>query len=288
MRDTLGHSGATWTANSLTAGGKAASGLLRAFESIGTSVWTALGTVGTSARFGVQVARSVSDVRTWLAMVSVQMRLLGVASLPIAAFVALFTGIVIALLASYSLRNAAVPLYFIGTSAEKAITMELAPVLTGLALSGRVGANIAAELGTMRISEQVDALETLTIDPNAYLVVPRVLAGTLSFPIIVGLAMIVGLISAWISSAWLLDLATADFVKGVRLYFSVFDVQYGMVKGASFGFAVTLAACRSGLNARGGAAGVGQAATRAVVEGSVWILVLDAFWAMSWLLGRAR
>jgi phospholipid/cholesterol/gamma-HCH transport system permease protein len=257
-------------------------------EAIGASVQTALETVGISARFGVQVARAAADVRTWLAELPAQMRLLGVESMPIAAFIALFTGMVIALLASYSLGNAAVPLYLIGTSAEKAITMELAPVLTGLALAGRVGANIAAELGTMRVTEQVDALETLAYDPNAYLVVPRVLAGTLTFPIIVGLAMIIGVVSAWVASVWLLDLATADFVKGVRLYFQVFDVQYGVVKGASFGLAVTLAACRSGLNARGGAAGVGQAATRAVVEGAVWILVLDAFWALTWLLGRAR
>lgn len=287
MSETMQASGATWPSGT-TDGGGTVPGAFRALEAIGASVRTALGTVGTSARFGAQVARSAADVRTWLAELPAQMRLLGVASLPIASFVALFTGIVIALLASYSLRNAAVPLYFVGTSAEKAITMELAPVLTGLALAGRVGANIAAELGTMRVTEQVDALETLAFDPNAYLVVPRVLAGTLTFPIIVGLAMIIGVVSAWIASVWLLDLATADFVKGVRLYFEVFDVKYGIVKGASFGFAVTLAACRSGLNARGGAAGVGQAATRAVVEGVVWILVLDAFWALSWLLGRAR
>jgi len=100
--------------------------------------------------------------------------------------------------------------------------------------------------------------------------------------------MIIGVASAWVASVGLLDLSTADFVKGVRMYFQVFDVQFGVVKGASFGLAVTLAACRSGLNARGGAAGVGQAATRAVVEGAVWILVLDAFWAVTWLLGRAQ
>ena len=257
-------------------------------EFIGASVQAALETVGISARFGVQVARAAAEVRTWLAELPAQMRLLGVESMPIAAFISLFTGIVMALLASYSLAGAAVPLYFVATSAEKAITMELAPVLTGLALAGRVGANIAAELGTMRVTEQVDALETLAYDPNAYLVVPRVLAGTLTFPIIVGLAMIIGVAAAWVASVWLLDLATADFVKGVRLYFQVFDVEYGVVKGASFGLAVTLAACRSGLNAQGGAAGVGQAATRAVVEGAVWILVLDAFWALTWLLGRAR
>jgi len=159
-------------------------------------VQAVLETVGTSARFGVQVARSAADVRTWLAELPTQMRLLGVESMPIAAFIALFTGVVIALLASYSLSGATVPLYLIGTSAEKAITIELAPVLTGLALAGRVGANIAAELGTMRVTEQVDALETLAYDPNAYLVVPRVLAGTLTFPIIVGLSMVIGVVAA--------------------------------------------------------------------------------------------
>ena len=265
-----------------------AAGAVRVLEVIGASVQTALETVGISARFGVQVARAAADARTWLAELPAQMRLLGVESMPIAAFISLFTGIVIALLASYSLAGAAVPLYFVGTSAEKAITMELAPVLTGLALAGRVGANIAAELGTMRVTEQVDALETLAYDPNTYLVVPRVLAGMLTFPIIVGLAMVIGVISSWVASVQLLDIASEDFVKGVRLYFQAFDVEYGVVKGASFGLAVTLAACRSGLNARGGAAGVGQAATRAVVEGAVWILVLDAFWALTWLLGRAR
>jgi len=279
---------ATRPVSDTAVGADTAPGVVRWLEVIGARAQTGLETVGVSARFGAQAARAAADARTWLAELPAQMRLLGVESLPIAAFIALFTGMVIALLASYSLGNAAVPLYFVGTSAEKAITMELAPVLTGLALAGRVGANIAAELGTMRVTEQVDALETLAYDPNAYLVVPRVLAGVLTFPIIVGLAMVVGIVSAWAASVVLLDLATADFVKGVRLYFQVFDVEYGVVKGASFGLAVTLAACRNGLNARGGAAGVGQAATRAVVEGAVWILVLDAFWALTWLLGRAR
>src|SRR5919205_382013 len=123
----------------------------------------------------------------------------GVDSLPIALLIATFTGIVLALLASYSFTGA-VPLYFVGTLVEKTMTLELAPVLTGLALAGRVGANIAAELGTMRVTEQVDALETLSYDPHSYLVVPRVLAATLMFPLVVGLAMAVGVLSGWITS----------------------------------------------------------------------------------------
>ena len=262
--------------------------MLDQFQAIGASVRGGLEQLGAAARFALEVGRATADVRTWSPELPAQMRLLGVASLPITAFIALFTGIVLALLASYTLAGAAVPLYFVGTAAEKGIAMELAPVLTGLALAGRVGANIAAEIGTMRVTEQVDALETLAYDPDSYLVVPRVLAGTLTFPILVGLAIVIGVASAWLASELLLDMPTAEFVKGVRRFFDPFDVRYGMVKAASFGFAVTLGACRSGLSASGGAQGVGASATRAVVQGSVAILVLDAFWAVTWLLGRVR
>src|ERR1043166_3953815 len=145
----------------------------------------------------MRTVEAVRDVRTWGPLGTLQMRRLGVDSMPIGLFIATFTGIVLALLASYSFTGA-VPLYFVGTLVGKTIMLELAPVLTGLALAGRVGANIAAELGTMRVTEQIDALETLTYDPIAYLVVPRVVAGTLMFPLIVGAAMVVGVGGGWI------------------------------------------------------------------------------------------
>ena len=241
--------------------------------------------LGRSGRFMGETLRAGRDVATWGPVTTLHARELGVRSLPIAIYIALFTGIVLALLASYSFTGA-VPLYFVGTLVEKTITMELAPVLTGLALAGRVGANIAAELGTMKVTEQVDALETLAFDPYAYLVLPRVIAGTLMFPIVVGLAMVVGVAAGWLASILLLDLSSEEFVKGLRLFFTTFDVRYGLVKAASFGTAVTWIGCMQGLAARGGAEGVGQAATSAVVYSAVVILVLDAFWAVVWLLGR--
>ena len=242
--------------------------------------------VGDAAGYVGDVALATRDARTWLPEATTQARRLGVDSLPIGIFIALFTGVVLALLASYSFTNA-VPLYFVGTLVEKTITMELAPVLTGLALAGRVGANIAAELGTMRVTEQIDALETLGYDPFAFLCVPRALAGTVMFPVVVAAAMLVGVGAGWLASIVLLDLSSSEFVKGVRLFFDVFDVRYGLVKSASFGLAVTLIGCRQGLRARGGAQGVGGAATSAVVYSAVAILVLDAFWAVVWLLGHA-
>ena len=259
----------------------------RALAWIGADARRRLTAIADLGYFLRDMGRAVKDVRTWAPHATLQARRLGVDSLPIGIFIAVFTGIVLALLASYSFTGA-VPLYFVGTLVQKTITMELAPVLTGLALAGRVGASIAAELGTMRVTEQIDALETLAYDPQAYLVVPRVLAGTVMFPVVVGMAMLIGVGAGWIASIGLLGISSAEFVKGLRLFFDVFDVQYGLVKAASFGFAVTVIGCMSGMRGRGGAEGVGRGATTAVVYSAVMILVLDAFWAVVWLLGRAQ
>ncbi len=255
-------------------------------EATGRWVRFRLEEVGRAGRFLGQLARALTDVRTWGPMATLQMRTLGVDSLPIGLLIAVFTGIVLALLASYSFTGA-VPLYFVGTLVEKTTTLELAPVLTGLALAGRVGASIAAELGTMRVTEQIDALETLAYDPEAYLIVPRVVAGTVMFPLIVGVAMVVGLGAGWVASLGLLGLSSEEFLKGARLFYENFDITYGLVKAASFGFAVTVIGSYQGLQAEGGAEGVGHAATQAVVYSAVMILVLDAFWAMTWLHGRS-
>jgi phospholipid/cholesterol/gamma-HCH transport system permease protein len=258
---------------------------LEALERLGAGTRQTLRKIGVEARFTWDSAVSVREISTWPMLALDQARRLGVDSLPIGLFIAVFTGIVLALLASYSFTGA-VPLYFVGTLVEKTLTLELAPVLTGLALAGRVGANIAAEIGTMSVTEQVEALETLGYDPLAYLVVPRVIAGTVMFPVVVAAAMLVGLGAGWVASVLLLQISSAEFVKGARLFFETFDISYGLVKSASFGFAVTLIGCAQGLRTRGGAVGVGRGATAAVVYSAVMILVLDAFWAVTWLLGR--
>ena len=221
-------------------------------EALGRHTRLSVETIGRTGKFSVQTVRAVRDVTTWRPGVVLQARRLGVDSLPIGLFIAVFTGIVLALLASYSFTGT-VPLYFVGTLVQKTIIMELAPVLTGLALAGRVGANIAAEIGTMRVTEQIDALETLAYDPFAYLVILRVIAGTVMFPVVVGMAMLAGMFAGWGASQFLLDVSSAEFIKGARLFFTEFDVRYGLVKAASFGAAVTLVGCMSGMEVRGGA-----------------------------------
>jgi phospholipid/cholesterol/gamma-HCH transport system permease protein len=237
------------------------------------------GFVARVGRRSLETARALADVRTWSPLLVGQMRRLGVDSVPIALFIAVFTGIVLSLLSSY-IFTGAVPLYFVGALVGKTVMMELGPVLTGMALAGRVGASIAAELGTMKVTEQVDALETLAYDRNSYLVVPRVLAATLMFPVVTAFAMGVGVTSGWITAVNLLDLSTPEFLKGLKQFYRFKDIWFGLVKSASFGAAVALMGCLRGLDAKSGAQGVGQSTTRAVVLGCEAILVLDAFWAL--------
>jgi phospholipid/cholesterol/gamma-HCH transport system permease protein len=187
--------------------------------------------------------------------------------------------VVLALQASYTFTGA-VPLYFVGTLVGKTMMLELGPVICGLALAGRVGASMAAELGTMRVTEQVDALETLAYDPQSYLVLPRVIAGTVMFPMIIAFAMAIGIVTGWLTSLALLDLSTPDFMKGLKLFYRFKDVWFGLFKSATFGCTITGVGCIVGLATRGGAEGVGKSTTRAVVYSAVLILLLDAFWAV--------
>jgi phospholipid/cholesterol/gamma-HCH transport system permease protein len=248
-------------------------------ESIGRRSVLALEAIGRVGYFIADMVRGLRDVRTWARLIVGQMRRIGVDSLPVALFIAAFTGVVLALQASYTFTGA-VPLYFVGTLVGKTMMLELGPVLTGLALAGRVGASMAAELGTMRVTEQVDALETLAYDPQSYLVVPRVLAATLMFPVIVAFAIAIGIVTGWLTSLALLDLSTPDFIKGLKLFYAFKDMWFGLLKSASFGCTIALVGCMVGLATRGGAEGVGRSTTRTVVYSAILILVLDAFWAV--------
>lgn len=252
--------------------------LVAPFSAIGGLTLGGFAALGRFGSFVADSGRALLDVPTWGPLLVLQMRRLGVDSLPIALFIAMFTGIVLALQASYTFTGA-VPLYFVGTLVGKTMILELGPVLTGLALSGRVGANIAAELGTMRVSEQIDALETMAYNPVSYLVVPRVLAGIAMFPMVVAFANLIGVIAGWITAINMLDMSTQQFVYGLKLFYIPFDVAYSLIKATSFGLVVTVIGCYQGFTTTGGAEGVGIATTRAVVTASMMILVLDAFWA---------
>ncbi len=235
-----------------------------------------------TGRFGYFIYKmllSLSDVKTWRSLLSDQLMAIGVKSIPIVAFTSTFTGMVTSVQAAYQLETGLVPLYIIGSVVGESIVLELAPVLTGLVLAGRVGATIAAELGTMRVTEQIDALESMGFNPLSYLVVPRVLAGLIMLPVLVVIATFVGIVGGWLIAAVTIDLSTTDFFYGFKEFFKPWDAFYAQIKSISFGLTITLTGSYMGFYTEGGAEGVGKATTSAVVVSCLMILVLDYFLA---------
>lgn len=259
-----------------------ARGLLLPVRAVGAGTLRLVAAVGRGGYLALGAVRAVRKADIWLPLLGRHLWGLGVASIPLALFILSFTGVVLAIQASYTFTGT-VPLYFVGALVGKTIMLELGPVLTGLALAGRVGASIASELGSMRVTEQIDALEALAYDSVAYLVVPRVLAGILMFPVITVFSITIGIGAGWLTSLVLLDMSSPEFIRGLRLFFEPFDVQFALIKAVTFGLTVTGVGSFFGFHATGGAEGVGVATTRAVVVSSMIILVLDAFWAATLL-----
>ncbi|MCW5700816.1 MAG: ABC transporter permease, partial [Rhodospirillales bacterium] len=155
------------------------------------------------------------------------------------------------------------------------LTRELGPVLAGLMVAGRIGASMAAEIGTMRVTEQLDALTTLSTNPMKYMVAPRLLAGVLMLPFLVLIADIIGVFGGYLVAVYKLGFNPANYIQGTWDFLQAEDVISGLAKAAVFGFIVTLMGCYHGYNSRGGAQGVGTATTNAVVTAAILILCFD-------------
>ncbi len=201
---------------------------------------------------------------------------IGYFSLPVVGLTALFTGMVLALQSytGFSRFNAESA---IATVVVLSVTRELGPVIAGLMVAGRVGAAMAAEIGTMRVTDQIDALTTLSTDPLRYLVLPRLLAGALTLPFLVLVADIIGVFGGFLVATYKLNFNPASYLTQTEQYLATMDVVSGLVKAAVFGFIVALMGCYYGYHSRGGAEGVGQATTNAVVSASILILLSDYF-----------
>jgi len=203
-----------------------------------------------------------------------QMEHIGVNSLPLVIVIAVFTGAVSAWQAAYQLKGVA-PLSFLGTATSRAIITELGPVLTAIIIAGRVGASIAAELGSMKVTEQIDALETMGISPVRYLAMPRFYASVLMMPILVVFANVIAVAGAYLISNYFLGVSYAVFFDSVKRYFLVSDFIFGMTKGMIFGAMTSLLGCHIGFRTAGGAEGVGLSTIRSFVLSSAMILILD-------------
>jgi phospholipid/cholesterol/gamma-HCH transport system permease protein len=242
---------------------------------VGRAVMRSLGHAGRFAFLMIDMIRGLPQWRIWLPRTFEQASHIGFGSLFIVMLVAGFAGAVTALQTAYQFTTSLIPAYYAGGIVTASVILELGPVLTGLILAGRIGARYAAELGTMRVTEQIDALESLGRSPMTHLLLPRVLAGMLVIPVLVVIANVVGILSGFLAAKASLAITNNEFTFGSRFFFRPFDLFYSMTKAYAFAAAVTVIPCYVGYHTQQGAEGVGRAATMAVVAASVTILLLD-------------
>ncbi len=203
-----------------------------------------------------------------------QMEHIGVGSLPLVLIIGLFTGMVSSWQAAYQFQGM-ISFSLIGGAVSRAIFIELGPVLSAIVVAGRVGASIAAELGTMKVTEQIDALESMAINPVRYLAMPRFLAAVLMMPVLVTFANAIALLGAFLVANFFLGLNAPTFFGSVQRFFETKDIISGLVKSVAFGGVTAILGCHIGFATAGGAEGVGRATIRAFVLSSAMILILD-------------
>lgn len=209
----------------------------------------------------------------WRREAFVQAKAIGIDSLPLVLFVGALSGSILAQQAGYQFTD--LPMWIVGQAVIAGMLTELAPLLSAIIMAGRVGAGIGAELGTMKVTDQIDALRTLGRDPIVELVVPRVVAGAVVMLPIVIFANLIGVLSGWFTSIALLPMTTAEYVRGVQSYNFEPAVIFTLIKAVCFGITITFTGCFVGFSAEGGAAGVGRTARNTVVAIIVALMVLD-------------
>ena len=227
--------------------------------------------------------KSLTQWRDNLTNILNQMIVIGIKSIPIVIFTSLFSGMVAGLQAAYQFDiDTGFPvtkeaIQYLGSVVGTSVVLELGPMITALVMTGKIGATICAEIGTMRITEQIDALESLSFNPVAYLVMPRILASVIMFPYLVLISDIFGITGGLVASTAAYEPLTVEmFFQGINTYGQIeIDSIIGMIKGLFFGFSITSIACYKGYYAEGGASGVGKATTETVVVSCIAVVILD-------------
>ncbi len=245
----------------LLALGRVGEGVLKHLAEMAQLIWQ----IGVAVVRGKVPLRAVTEQAYWM----------GVLSIPIVLITAVLSGVVTSQQGGYQFTGS-IPLYVLGSVVTSSVVLELAPVLTAVVLIGRVGARITAEFGSMKVSEQIDAMYSLGRDPVQELAAPRLLAGMVVVPMLVGLADTVALYAGMLAARSTVGLGREAFFYGARLYWHNWDLLYSVGKGEAFGFIIPLIAVHMGLRTRGGAEGVGKATTTLVMFMTLAVLFLDA------------
>ena len=240
-----------------------------------------LGSTATAGRFAVFLLRLIGGAIPGLRyrrQILEQARFIGAGSMPLVILTSLFVGGVAALQTAYQMQGT-MPLIYVGTIIAKSVFIELGPVITALIVGARVSASFAAEIGTMRVTEQIDALETLAIRPVRFLVVPRLVAAFFMLPAITIFADAIAIFGGMVVAVTRVGISVNTFTRGMKLLFDVDDIYGGLLKSFVFGVIIAVSGCFHGFQTTGGAEGVGVATTKAVVVSCVMILVMDYFLA---------
>ncbi len=245
---------------------------MNVLQPIGRAFWGFLESTGRLALFAIVSVSHCVRPPIYPRLIGRQLIDIGYYSLPVVGLTTLFSGMVLAL-QSYAGLDRAVAEGVIPRIVVQSMTRELSPVLSGLMVAGRIGAAMAAEIGTMRVTEQIDALTTLSTNPHKYLIAPRLIAGLTMLPLLVLVGDTIGVFGGYLVSVYKLGFNPAIFLKFTWENVAFLDVWSGVVKAACFGFIVALLGCYNGYHSRGGAQGVGAATTNAVVSASILILV---------------
>jgi phospholipid/cholesterol/gamma-HCH transport system permease protein len=213
--------------------------------------------------------------KTFRIQVFKEMNSLGIDSLPIIAIISVFMGAVITIQTASNLDGGLIPLYSVGFAARQSMILEFSPTIIALILIGKVGSNISSELGTMRVTEQIDALEIMGINSANYLILPKMVACVLFNPFLITLSMVLGIGGGYLATVLTGIMSGSDYEYGIRYDFHAFDYTYAMVKTVLFAFVIVTVPAYYGYYVRGGSVEVGKASTKAVVSSSIVILILN-------------
>jgi len=250
--------------------------ILRLIDYVGATAIESCNTLGQFALFLFRTVQTLFTTRLKIKKVLAQVEHIGVNSLAIVVLTGIFTGAVLAFQSYIGFKRFGAE-EFIGPVVALSLTRELGPVLTGLMVTGRAGSAMTAELGTMRITEQIDALRTLRINVFQYLVTPRVLAAVIILPFLTLFTMMLGIMGGYVIATKVLHLNSVEFIKGIQRHVELSDITNGLIKSAVFGLILSWVGSYKGYYAWGGARGVGIATTQSVVIASIMILIANYF-----------
>lgn len=238
--------------------------MIKLFEDIGRYVMLMRRVFTHPERFSVYYRRTIFE-----------MEALGINSIALTAIISLFIGAVMALQMAITLESAFIPQFMIGYSTREVMVLEFSSTVVALILAGKVGSNIASEIGTMRITEQIDALEIMGVNSASYLILPKVIATVLFFPLLTLFSIVVGILGGYAIASIAGIMLPGDYIAGLFYMFEPYSITYALVKGAVFAFLITTISAYWGYYAKGNSLEVGRASTHAVVASSVAIMIFD-------------